>query len=524
MHLDLRNIPTYAINCAPHKERRNNILRLARELSLDATIVEGITCKPGYIGCMLSHLKVLTMAGVEAPFLVLEDDCNSTTDFSHEIEIPDDADLFYLGVSIWGIFPDLYPYGIPFAAHARPYGRNLIRLQNMLSTHAIVYLNQPVVEAVRQAITDCATNEIPFDIAMARLQRDKLVLAPARPFFYQDARFGGCEKDTREPLRCLTADEQLKVSRNGEQIHVSWSAKKSPAGKTATTRNRGDAQSGTYPAQSPPIPGKFEGVVQHVRVKHPHVYRHLRHLRRVQSTAGYSLKPFDRTRSIFFHIPKTAGVSVAQALYGNLAGGHNTLLDYLVAFGPDNLRSYFKFAFVRNPWDRVLSAFRFLRQGGFNERDRTWANEHLARYSDFQDFVHHGLHTQAVRNWIHFVPQYRFVCWPGSTTPYLNYIGYFENLSACFDQVASRLGCGKVLPEENRSGDSGSDYRNEYDNSAKAIVADIYATDIDLFDYDFESTRTRRKSPEEGFQAVAGDETTIVYAPRKKSIALKRPG
>lgn len=52
-------------------------------------------------------------------------------------------------------------------------------------------------------------------------------------------------------------------------------------------------------------------------------------IRKTETNESYSYKPFDDNKAIFIHIPKCAGVSVNKALFGNLAGGHTTLEDYM---------------------------------------------------------------------------------------------------------------------------------------------------------------------------------------------------
>jgi hypothetical protein len=67
--------------------------------------------------------------------------------------------------------------------------------------------------------------------------------------------------------------------------------------------------------------------------------------------AGYP----NRHRCIFIHIPKTAGASIALSLF-NEPPRHVHYRDFEIA-NPDKFRRYFKFAFVRNPWDRLVSSY-----------------------------------------------------------------------------------------------------------------------------------------------------------------------
>lgn len=76
----------------------------------------------------------------------------------------------------------------------------------------------------------------------------------------------------------------------------------------------------------------------------------------------HSLRPCDEMGCIFVHIPKAAGTSVAHGLFGR-GVGHKSIYEYRKIFGAD-FQEYFKFAVVRNPFSRVVSAYESLRRGG----------------------------------------------------------------------------------------------------------------------------------------------------------------
>ncbi|HTL74630.1 MAG TPA: sulfotransferase family 2 domain-containing protein, partial [bacterium] len=79
---------------------------------------------------------------------------------------------------------------------------------------------------------------------------------------------------------------------------------------------------------------------------------------------------FDQHRCIFVHVPKCAGISLVKSLFGDFDCGHTNLRRYQIMFAPAEFNGYFKFTIVRNPFDRVVSAFLFLKKGGVNEKDR----------------------------------------------------------------------------------------------------------------------------------------------------------
>jgi len=223
----------------------------------------------------------------------------------------------------------------------------------------------------------------------------------------------------------------------------------------------------------------------------PKWFRENQHKRTIDTSSGYSYKPFDQNRSIFVHIPKAAGVSICRSLFGNLAGGHATVSEYQMIFSKKEFDRYFKFTFVRNPWDRVFSAYNFLKKGGMNERDRKWAEAELAPYRDFNDFVRKGLGKPSVQRWVHFVPQTSFLFVPGSQKLQVDFLGFFENIQEDFQYVANILGMGEsaVMKKDNvTSSDRKLGYKDSYTEEARDIVARIYERDIENFGYNFDNS------------------------------------
>ena len=74
---------------------------------------------------------------------------------------------------------------------------------------------------------------------------------------------------------------------------------------------------------------------------------------------------------LFIHVPKTGGISVKRALYGDINRGHGHVraITYRTKLGKNTFNNLFKLAVVRNTWDRLVSAYHYLSQGGRNPRD-----------------------------------------------------------------------------------------------------------------------------------------------------------
>ncbi len=192
----------------------------------------------------------------------------------------------------------------------------------------------------------------------------------------------------------------------------------------------------------------------------------------------------DENRAIFIHIPKTAGSSVVEALFERRTT-HIPLARYRAA-DPARFDAYFKFGFVRDPFDRLHSAFNYLHGaiGRGKSPDHVWAGRNLARFENFEAFVH-ALEVPATRrvilDYIHFRPQHHWVRLPGETACALDFTGRFERLEEDFDAVCERLGRARPLDHKRRR------VRPEgegYSRRMKAIVGDLYSADFAIFGYD----------------------------------------
>lgn len=220
-----------------------------------------------------------------------------------------------------------------------------------------------------------------------------------------------------------------------------------------------------------------------------------RHIAKSENDASF--KPFDDNKCIFVHVPKAAGISVAKTLFGNLAGGHVELWYYQLVFSEVEFRKYFKFTFVRNPWDRLFSAYNFLKKGGMNDADAKWAADNISCFSNFDDFVKGWLTVESIHRYVHFRPQYEFLLLPSEEIPGLNFIGFFENLNEDFEYVKSRLSRGDCVSLRNENTtfakNNKKDFRDCYSDEAREIVFDVYQKDIELLGYEFDNSSLGRQ-------------------------------
>lgn len=210
----------------------------------------------------------------------------------------------------------------------------------------------------------------------------------------------------------------------------------------------------------------------------------------------------DRYNFIFFHVPKAAGTSVTKALNKNLIGdvsmnennralkrflsnrgklwpNHATCGEVKAFLKEEKYNSYFKFCFVRNPWDRLVSLYHYTVQ----KEAKIYADKGLQLPQFSQDIMDAG----SFENWITSekfgTAQYFFLS--NNNQLLVDYVGRSENLQADFSYVCGLLGMPNiVLPKENVS--KHKKYQDYYNDETRQIVAKRYAKDIELFGYTFE--------------------------------------
>lgn len=186
MRIDLHSVETLALSLPSEPGRRASVSGLCERLGLSWRLVDGVEARPGRIGCGLSHLRALRQARPGRALLILEDDVAAIDGFDPHLDVPDDADAVYLGVSQFGAV-DLIDYvGFSNMIAADAVDERLLRIYNVLSAHAILYVTErfkaAAAEATLRALADLDREH---DKEMARLQEDFVVYALRRPLFYQ---------------------------------------------------------------------------------------------------------------------------------------------------------------------------------------------------------------------------------------------------------------------------------------------------------------------------------------------------
>lgn len=203
---------------------------------------------------------------------------------------------------------------------------------------------------------------------------------------------------------------------------------------------------------------------------------------------------------IFFAVPKTGTQSVRQALDPHLAEGdwqqhalfgqarlpipelaarvhgHLSVCDLAPLLPAEVWNSYFKFAFVRNPFERFVSAYVFLFR-------KTLAADHSPQ--QMVGDMKAALHRRRFRQRVLIQPQSQLLEDREGELA-VDLIGRYERLEADFKAICRQLGIRATLPRTNPS--DHAHYSKYYDAELREMVADFYAKDLSNFEYEFSST------------------------------------
>lgn len=185
MIIDLREIPTVWINldsATQNAEDMKKRLELHNFKNTDRKSACVIPAPPNtissnlhYVGCAQSHIDILEDKKYPTPLLILEDDAEFSDSFNPILDVPDDADGVYLGVSTGNM-----------GYQTKKVNDNFYRIGGILATHAILYITEQYRQNMSIVAKQCVYQfRQPWDVGASSLQFHMKVYTPIKPFFYQ---------------------------------------------------------------------------------------------------------------------------------------------------------------------------------------------------------------------------------------------------------------------------------------------------------------------------------------------------
>ena len=189
----------------------------------------------------------------------------------------------------------------------------------------------------------------------------------------------------------------------------------------------------------------------------------------------------DNLKCIYIHIPKTGGMSIESILGEDLEQLHK--LSIKIKHGTPKewkylkyWKHYFKFTFVRNPWDRVVSAYLYnlkMSHTNTSQHDR----EKIKQYGidGFNEYVLNDLQETSSRFFLpcsHWIKGYDY-----------DFIGKLENFQRDMSFICNRMGINYVPTHLNMT--SRDKYSKYYNKDSKEKIKQLYKDDIEMFDYQY---------------------------------------
>jgi len=203
---------------------------------------------------------------------------------------------------------------------------------------------------------------------------------------------------------------------------------------------------------------------------------------------------------VFIHIPKTGGSSIRNALNPlyDLTGPlrwsrtipvsnkenkkleqHDNIikLDQYLKDKHLSIDNYFKFCFVRNPWDRCVSMYHYFQHlVNIRPNPTAWRDKVIRNCPDFLSYI---------RSEQYFAPslQVRQLIDKDNTIN-IDYVGKIETFQQDFDNICDKIGIPRQkLSHKNKT--NHKHYTEYYDDETRDLVAKRCARDIEAFGYKF---------------------------------------
>ncbi len=219
MLIKLKEISVIFI-CPDHNQKYNNrkvhIESLLRKLNFN-NIIHYKSNSDGYPKSLNdAYLEIFSK--YKPPFLLLEDDVNINVTIPNILNLPDNTDAFYMGLSS-GAGDKFENYDIGNSTFKKE--SKYLKVKNMLTTHSILYISNRYVNRIYNLIKTMPQKYY-NDIAISRIQSEYNLYTERFPYFYQDEKQGGHEKATKIiiPIERIEGFNQSRITYVSSFINV----------------------------------------------------------------------------------------------------------------------------------------------------------------------------------------------------------------------------------------------------------------------------------------------------------------
>jgi chondroitin 4-sulfotransferase 11 len=207
-----------------------------------------------------------------------------------------------------------------------------------------------------------------------------------------------------------------------------------------------------------------------------------------------------KKKFVFVAIPKTASTSIIKRF--NFAIKKDPEKNHLKLSEIPNIKTefkhYFKFCFVRNPYDRLVSAYYDLSTAPGHIK---WSYP-ILKYKNFTEFVK-NLDISPCKKFVHLLPQNEFISLDDNNS-YIDFIGKFENIESDLRKIEKKIKVDHQTLHHHRKGKKNYklnilekflikikilnkkklSFMKEYNSETKEICYRFYKKDFEIFNYE----------------------------------------
>jgi hypothetical protein len=179
-----------------YKERKKHMDTMLQLIGFKE-IYHFVSSTEEYPDCLSISTIQLLQLFMDEPILVLEDDVEWTG--LKDVEIDEHADAIYLGLSKNAAHPtENTSSGNAIFSY---WSDSHVRLLNMLSAHAILYISRKYKEHIINLLSQNLGSKTYNDVIMARQQPHFTILATKKPYFFQSLYWNDKESNVEDMTR-----------------------------------------------------------------------------------------------------------------------------------------------------------------------------------------------------------------------------------------------------------------------------------------------------------------------------------
>jgi hypothetical protein len=200
-----------------------------------------------------------------------------------------------------------------------------------------------------------------------------------------------------------------------------------------------------------------------------------------------------KTKCIFIHVPRTAGTSIEVAIQNQDQWHVSRRRKHLIASTAKKIYKeywdeYFKFAFVRNPWDRMISLCKY---GNFHPREynRTYGCDiqsgklNLGTYRE-RFSTGYEVDQRSYSADDKFKPAIPNAIYSNILNEKLDFIGKFETLQSDCEFISEKIK-KKIVLAKKQEQSKHLHYSEYYTDEIKDNVRTMFEYDTEVFNYEF---------------------------------------